>query len=77
MPVPPPAHTILVHENSSTHAPLQQEPLATTFTCLFCNHEKSVTVKIDRKAGTGHLNCKVCGQTFQTGVNCESPKLDS
>lgn len=53
--------------------PLQKEPLPTTFPCLFCNHEKSVSVKMDKKAGTGELSCKVCGQSFQTGINCELP----
>ena len=28
-------------------------------------------MKIDKKAGTGHLNCKVCGQNFMTGTNCQ------
>ncbi|KAJ0117653.1 transcription elongation [Diaporthe amygdali] len=46
------------------------DPLPTVFTCLFCNHENSVTVKIDKKAGIGSLECKVCGQRFQCTVNC-------
>ena len=46
------------------------DPLPTTFTCLFCNHEKSVTVKLDKKAGVGQLDCKICGQKFQCGINC-------
>lgn len=50
---------------------LQNEPLATTFPCLFCNHEKSVTVKLDKKSGVGQLSCKVCNQQFQCAVNCE------
>jgi len=29
-------------------------------------------VKMDKKAGTGELSCKVCGQSFQTGINCQS-----
>ena len=45
------------------------EPL-TTFQCLYCNHENSVVVNIDKKAGVGNLHCKVCGQSFQTGINC-------
>ena len=51
----------------------QKEPLPTNFPCLFCNHEKSVSVKIDKKAGVGELSCKVCGQQFQTNVNCMFP----
>ncbi|KAJ2768152.1 hypothetical protein IWQ56_003049 [Coemansia nantahalensis] len=42
--------------------------LETSFTCLHCNHEKSVTVKIDKDMGIGTLRCKVCGQTFQSRV---------
>lgn len=26
---------------------------------------------MDKKAGIGELLCKVCGQQFQTGINCE------
>ncbi|KAK3716854.1 hypothetical protein LTR37_006204 [Vermiconidia calcicola] len=47
-----------------------REPLATAFRCVFCNHETSVSVKVDKKAGVGNLNCKSCGQAFQTGINC-------
>ena len=38
----------------------------TQFSCIFCNHEKSVSCKIDKKDGIGHLLCKICGQSFQT-----------
>ncbi|KAH7033017.1 transcription elongation factor 1, partial [Microdochium trichocladiopsis] len=54
----------------------QSEPLPTTFTCLFCNHEKSVAVKMDKKAGVGQLDCKVCGQKFQCGINYLSAPVD-
>ena len=53
------------------YASLQKQVLAKNFPCLFCNHEKSVSVKLDKKAGIGELSCKVCGQQFQTGINCE------
>ncbi|KAI0012809.1 Elf1-domain-containing protein [Xylariaceae sp. FL0662B] len=56
--------------------PKKKDPLPTTFTCLFCNHEKSVTVKMDKKAGVGHLDCKVCGQKFQCGINYLSAPVD-
>lgn len=29
-------------------------------------------MKLDKKAGTGELSCKICGQQFQTGINCQS-----
>lgn len=54
----------------------KREPLATTFTCLFCNHEKAIQVKLDKKAGVGNLHCKVCGQRFQTGINYLSAAVD-
>ncbi|KAI9747485.1 MAG: hypothetical protein M1835_002068 [Candelina submexicana] len=56
--------------------PKKKEPLPTSFPCLFCNHEKSVTVKLEKKAGTGDLSCKVCGQSFQTGINYLSAAVD-
>jgi len=28
-------------------------------------------VKLDKKAGVGNLDCKICGQNFQCGINCE------
>ncbi|KAJ9611960.1 hypothetical protein H2200_003555 [Cladophialophora chaetospira] len=56
--------------------PKKREPLATTFTCLFCNHEKSIQVKLDKKAGVGNLYCRVCGQKYQTGINYLSAAVD-
>jgi len=50
--------------------------LPTSFQCLFCNHESSVTVKLDKKIGIGHLQCKVCGQSFQSGINYLSANVD-
>jgi len=58
------------------HGPKKREPLAVTFTCLFCNHEKSIIVKLDKKLGLGQLHCKVCGQHFQTGINYLSAAVD-
>ncbi|KAK3373974.1 hypothetical protein B0T24DRAFT_282819 [Lasiosphaeria ovina] len=56
--------------------PRKNEPLATVFTCLFCNHEKSVSVKLDKKAGVGTLDCKTCSQKFQCGINYLSAAVD-
>jgi len=53
----------------------QKEKLATQFDCLFCNHEKSVDVKLDKKLGVGNLTCKVCGQSFQATINCKIPRI--
>ncbi|BDD61942.1 hypothetical protein MAP00_006953 [Monascus purpureus] len=56
--------------------PKKREPLPTTFPCLFCNHENSIVVKLDKKLGLGNLSCKVCGQRFQTGINYLSAAVD-
>ncbi|KAF2012876.1 Elf1-domain-containing protein [Aaosphaeria arxii CBS 175.79] len=56
--------------------PRKKERLNTTFLCLFCNHENSVSVTIDKKAGVGNLHCKVCGQVFQTKINFLSAPVD-
>ncbi|KAA8572911.1 hypothetical protein EYC84_003464 [Monilinia fructicola] len=56
--------------------PKKKEVLSTTFPCLFCNHENSVIVKIDKKAGVGQLTCKVCDQKFQSSVNYLSASVD-
>ncbi|KAJ4306517.1 hypothetical protein N0V88_001321 [Collariella sp. IMI 366227] len=56
--------------------PKRNEPLPTRFTCLFCNHENSVEVKMEKKAGVGSLECKICGQRFQCGVNYLSAAVD-
>jgi transcription elongation factor Elf1 len=41
----------------------------TAFTCLFCHHDKSVTVRLDRKEGVAQLVCRVCDQRYQSKVN--------
>ncbi|CAG8959363.1 hypothetical protein HYFRA_00001261 [Hymenoscyphus fraxineus] len=54
----------------------KNEGLAKTFPCLFCNHENSVSVELDKKAGVGELTCKVCSQKFQCAVNYLSAAVD-
>jgi len=41
----------------------------TTFTCLFCHHDNSVNIRVDRKEGVALLVCKVCDQRYQSKVN--------
>jgi len=62
--------------SSKPQGPKRADPLPTTFTCLFCNHERSVTVKLEKKSGVGQLDCKVCGQKFQCGINYLSAAVD-
>ncbi|PSR74149.1 hypothetical protein PHLCEN_2v10105 [Hermanssonia centrifuga] len=46
------------------------------FTCLFCHHDKSVTVRMDRKEGVAQLFCKVCDQRYQSKVNHLTEPID-
>ncbi|KAK4137593.1 Elf1-domain-containing protein [Trichocladium antarcticum] len=62
--------------SSKPQGPKRRDPLPTLFTCLFCNHENSVSVKLDKKAGVGTLECKVCGQKFQCGINYLAAAVD-
>ncbi|KAJ1032495.1 hypothetical protein NDA16_000519 [Ustilago loliicola] len=48
----------------------------TVFTCLFCNHEKAVSCKIDDKARIGYLSCKVCGQKFSADTSPLDQPID-
>lgn len=52
------------------------QKLDTAFNCLFCNHERSVSVMMDKKNNIGSLHCKICGQTFQTRINALSQAVD-
>ncbi|KAL9618544.1 MAG: hypothetical protein Q9160_006728 [Pyrenula sp. 1 TL-2023] len=54
----------------------KREPLATSFSCLFCNHDKAVTVRLDKKNGLGTLSCKICGQKYQSQINYLSQPVD-
>ncbi|KAK4104996.1 Elf1-domain-containing protein [Parathielavia hyrcaniae] len=56
--------------------PKKRDPLPTNFTCLFCNHENAIEIKLDKKAGCGWLNCRICGQKFQCGINYLSSPID-
>ncbi|KAJ0381718.1 hypothetical protein COL26b_000396 [Colletotrichum chrysophilum] len=62
--------------SSKPQGPKKKDPLPTKFTCLFCNHEDSVAVKLDKKAGVGSLDCRVCGQMFQCSINYLSAAVD-
>jgi transcription elongation factor Elf1 len=43
-----------------------KESATNRFDCVFCEHESSVVVKLEKKAHRGQLDCKVCGQHFET-----------
>ncbi|KAF5365631.1 hypothetical protein D9758_003327 [Tetrapyrgos nigripes] len=51
-------------------------PLDTSFTCLFCHHDNSVTVRIDKKEGIAQLVCRVCDQRYQSKVTHLTEPID-
>ncbi|EIW66287.1 hypothetical protein TREMEDRAFT_65558 [Tremella mesenterica DSM 1558] len=52
------------------------EPLATTFKCLFCNHEKAVVVKLHKDVMQAELSCKYCHVNWQTTMSNLTAAVD-
>ncbi len=53
----------------------KREALATTFPCVFCNYENSVTVRMDTE-GYGYLRRQVCNIDIETALNALSEVVD-
>ncbi|KAJ1936456.1 hypothetical protein FBU59_005046 [Linderina macrospora] len=54
----------------------EKPKLDTTFDCLFCNHEKSIIVSMDKEHKVGNLKCKVCSATYQAALTHLSEPID-
>ncbi|KAJ1921824.1 hypothetical protein IWQ60_003671 [Tieghemiomyces parasiticus] len=50
--------------------------LDSVFDCLFCNHEKTVSVKMDNESKVGHIHCSVCPASYQAPINYLSDPID-
>jgi transcription elongation factor Elf1 len=50
--------------------------LEKAFTCHFCNHDKSIEIKLDRESAIGSLNCRICGTFWQTTIHNLSEPVD-
>ncbi|KAI8143976.1 transcription elongation factor Elf1 like-domain-containing protein [Fennellomyces sp. T-0311] len=50
--------------------------LDTQFNCLFCNHEQSIEVRIDRSNKVGHLSCKICDVNWQCSITYLDEAVD-
>ncbi|GAA5931428.1 hypothetical protein JCM3775_005020 [Rhodotorula graminis] len=53
-----------------------KQVLDKSFRCVFCAHQGSVTCKLDNKLKVGRLDCKDCGQSFQTDITHLSEPVD-
>ncbi|KAJ2007678.1 hypothetical protein H4R26_000636 [Coemansia thaxteri] len=54
----------------------EQPKLDTTFDCLFCNHEKCISIGMDKNRKVGILRCKICSATYQAATNRLSEPID-
>ncbi|VDP21328.1 unnamed protein product [Soboliphyme baturini] len=52
------------------------KPLPTEFDCPFCEHPKTCEVLMNVKAKVGYIECRVCGENFQTSVHNLSLPVD-
>ncbi|KAI3637441.1 hypothetical protein MIR68_004090 [Amoeboaphelidium protococcarum] len=61
-------------KRKSTRAPVkrQKQTLDKTFTCLFCNHESAIAVRIVKDQQIGTVNCRMCGVNW----SCKITSLD-
>ncbi|KAJ1414897.1 transcription elongation factor Elf1 like-domain-containing protein [Ochromonadaceae sp. CCMP2298] len=53
-----------------------KQVVAKVFKCPFCNHEKAVQCKLDRRSDTAALDCTVCGVAWETSINKLSEPID-
>ncbi|GAA6052070.1 hypothetical protein JCM3770_006614 [Rhodotorula araucariae] len=53
-----------------------KQVLDKSFRCVFCAHQGSVTCKLDNKNKIGRLDCKDCGQSFQTDITHLTEPVD-
>ncbi len=50
--------------------------VATQFKCLFCNHEGSVSCKMNTNIMIGELVCRICDAKFETHIHSLSDPID-
>lgn len=55
---------------------MNRQKLEKVFTCLFCNHDNSCTVKLDFDNEVGSLSCSSCPVSYQTKINALSEPID-
>lgn len=54
----------------------QRQLLQRVFNCIFCAHENSIDIEVDKSEKVGYLHCKVCGVTFECPVHSLSAPID-
>ncbi|KAJ1644981.1 hypothetical protein J3B02_000827 [Coemansia erecta] len=54
----------------------ERPKLDTTFACLFCNHESTISVSMDKDRRVGNLKCRICSASYQAAINHLSKPVD-
>jgi len=50
--------------------------VATSFKCLFCNHEKAVECNLNHKDKIGTLKCRICSEEWQCRIHYLTEPID-
>mmetsp|Transcript_3382 Transcript_3382/g.3872 ORF Transcript_3382/g.3872 Transcript_3382/m.3872 type:complete len:85 (+) Transcript_3382:97-351(+) len=50
--------------------------VATTFKCLFCNHDDAVECNLTYKDKIGSLKCRICEAEWQTRIHYLTEPID-
>ncbi|KAL4518217.1 hypothetical protein Ndes2526B_g01356 [Nannochloris sp. 'desiccata'] len=68
----------MAKKKSTTKAPpkKQRPKLETTFSCPFCNAEKSVHCELDRERNVGQVKCTLCSEHWETKIHALSEPID-
>ncbi|XP_008813833.1 transcription elongation factor 1 homolog [Phoenix dactylifera] len=53
-----------------------QPKLDVSFTCPFCNHDKSIDCSMDMKLKTGEAYCRACKAIYITSINHLTEPID-
>ena len=62
---------------SSKPPPKKIKPkVDTLFTCPFCNHDKSVSAKLDHLSAKGLIECNVCSAKWVSNITPLSEAID-
>ena len=54
----------------------KKQVVPTSFKCLFCNSELSVTCKLNFTTMVGQLKCRICDTSFETQINSLTDPID-
>jgi transcription elongation factor Elf1 len=47
-----------------------------TFSCVFCNHEHTVSTKLDRENKIAYLTCSACSVDWNCAINALTEPID-